>query len=139
MRRLIVSLICSALVSLPAAAHQKTQPSGQSEREVKVHIEGKEVDAGELLQQLNARGAKKHLKFVETKEGFDYKMKVETVATGYLGQAGFVGANVVVENNKGESLFFYRGPGRFTGKRALDAAAQEIIKKLTPYLTGKED
>ena len=138
MRTVIISLICSVLISVPVSARRQPQAAPASgNRDVKVHIEGKEVDALELLQQLNAHGEKKHLNFIEKKEGFDYKVNVDTVATTRVLQKGFVGANVVVENNKGESLFFFRAKGRFTAKRALDEAAQQIIKKLTPYLTGK--
>ena len=138
MGRLILSLICSVLVSLPASARWQPQAAGASaNREVKVHIEGKDVDALELLQQLNARGTKKHLNFLEAKEEFDYKIKVETIETTHMLQHGYVGANVAVENNKGQILFFFRGSSRFTAKRALDEAAQQIIKKLEPYLAGK--
>src|ERR1700680_3570760 len=129
MGRLIVPLICSVLVGLAVPARsQKQATATPANREVKVHIEGNEVDSLDLLRQLNARGAKSRLNFVETKEGFDYKVKVETAATTLLTQRGFVGANVVVESNKGETLFFFRGPGRINAARALDATAQEIIK-----------
>jgi len=112
MRTVIISLICSVLISVPVSARRQPQAAPASgNRDVKVHIEGKEVDALELLQQLNAHGEKKHLNFIEKKEGFDYKVNVDTVATTRVLQKGFVGANVVVENNKGESLFFFRAKG----------------------------
>ena len=111
--------------------------TASANREVKVLIEGKEVDALELLQKLNARGAKKHLNFVETKEGFDFRIKVDITTTTKLGEPGFLSASIVVENNKAESLFFVRTGGRFNAKRALDEAARQIIEKLEPYLMGK--
>lgn len=138
MRRSIISLICLVLVSLPGQL-LGGQGQKQSSLQVKVHIEGKDVDALELLQQLNVHGKKKGLTFIETKEGFAYKVKVDTLATTHNLQPGYVGANIAVDNSKGESLFFFRGSSRFTAKRALDEAAQQTIKKLAPYLTEKSN
>ncbi|PYV33259.1 MAG: hypothetical protein DMG22_10580, partial [Acidobacteria bacterium] len=97
MKRKIVG--CVGILVFFVAAKASAKPKEQTfsvtqaatasaNREVKVLIEGKEVDALELLQKLNARGAKKHLNFVETKEGFDFRIKVDITTTTKLGEPG---------------------------------------------------
>jgi hypothetical protein len=101
--------------------------------ELKVKIEATELDRKMLLEGLNADGAGHHLKFTLTEQDFDYRVVFSTTQEPYstaYGDMNSSTASTSVFDFNGKELFEFKRQGRSSDKRATNAVAKEIIKRL---------
>jgi hypothetical protein len=117
------------LLILAVCCCAQSQPG----RPIRAKIEGTELDRRMLLEKLNAHAQDHHLSFELAESDYDYRIVFSTGQGTTQTQWGELNSSVAtadVFDPQETELFRFDRKGRGSDKRATDAVAKEIIKRI---------
>jgi hypothetical protein len=107
--------------------------TSQPGKPIRAKIEATELDRRMLLEKLNTHAQDHHLAFELADSDYDYRIIFSTgqgTTQTNWGELNSSMASADVFDPQGTELFRFDRKGRGSDKRAVDAAAKEIIKRI---------